>query len=165
MIDMDKVKIALFDFDDTLCIHAQHGDEEEDHFVKNMILGKDHWTEKGCVPNKQIHSFLLYCKGIYVRIGLISWTGSFLHMKTKQKWAEEKYHPVKFENFCVGTLEGKIEIMQGLCEAYGYAREQILIVDDLYKTLSVAENRGFQACTPMEVVNFVNSHALCSEGR
>lgn len=156
MLNLKKTKIALFDFDDTLCIHEKHGPGGHREYIQDMILGKDHWTDHGCTTNVQLKSFMDICIKQGIRIGLISYTDSFLHMQMKQKWVEENYQ-VKIENFCVGSFDMKIDIMQGMCDAYQYDPDEILFVDDALANLEVAEAAGFQACTPMEVVNYINN--------
>lgn len=42
-------------------------------------------------------------------------------------------------------------------ETFAYKKAEILIVDDNWETLVEAANYGFQACTPMEIVNYVNN--------
>lgn len=158
MLKLINTKIALFDFDDTLCIHEKHGPSGHREYIKDMILGIDHWTDHGCTINAQLKSFMDICITQGIRIGLISYTDSYLHMQMKQKWVEENYQ-VKIENFCVGSFEMKIDLMQGLCDAYQYAPDEILFVDDALANLEAAEASGFQACTPMEVVNYINNCA------
>ena len=71
---------------------------------------------------------------------------------------DKKEYNIELENFCVGYAEGKIEMMNAIHSAYGYDKNEILIVDDLYPTLEKAANEGFQACTPMEIVNYIEDY-------
>lgn len=94
------------------------------------------------------------CVDANIRIGLISATMSFKHMKGKADWVNETYG-YELENCCVGTPEEKIDMMIALSEAYEIPRNQILIVDDYWLTLERVVNAGFMTASPMEVVNFI----------
>ena len=155
MIHYDRIRLVVFDFDDTLCIHQFHGTRSSREYEHSMLQGKNYWSGHGAKPNVQMQEFIRMCQADGKEIGLISATESFVHMSMKQKWAEENYH-VKFKNFCGGTWEKKIEILEDICEALDYDSREILIVDDMVQTLRLAEDAGFQACTPMAVVNLIN---------
>lgn len=52
MINFDKVKLVLFDFDDTLCIHRDHGSGGDREYDRAMILGDCGWWDRwGCKPS------------------------------------------------------------------------------------------------------------------
>lgn len=155
MISFKRLKMVLFDFDDTLCIHQFHGTRNGKEYEHSMLQGKDYWLDHGAKPNIQMQEFLHLCKTEGKRIGIISATDSYVHMTMKQKWVAVNYQ-INAENFSVGTWERKIEMMEDLCEVNKYEPREILIVDDAVLTVRAAEDAGFQACTPMEVINYVN---------
>lgn len=47
-----------------------------------------------------------------------------------------------------------------IAEAFDYARDEILLVDDVWDNLERAADNGFQSATPVEVINFVEQHKL-----
>ena len=151
MIDFSFIKIVLYDFDDTLCIHEFHR-EDPNYNVKVLLKGKDTWNTGK--PNKQMKEFMELCFSKGIRQGLISATSSFKHMKGKEDWVKENYD-ISLENFCVCSADAKVDMMLTISEAYRLDPNQILIVDDFYDILDKASSKGFQACTPMEVVNFI----------
>lgn len=155
MISLDKIKIVLWDFDDTLCIHEFHGNnpENEHQYNVNILLyGKDAWSA-GKV-NIHVKKFMTLCMNRGITQGLISATRSYKHAIGKCDWVKENYG-VELENYCVGDFEAKLDMMLTIEEAYNYKRDEILIVDDFWKNLERAANNGFQACSPMEIVNFI----------
>lgn len=162
MICFERLKMVLFDFDDTLCIHQFHGTRNDKEYEHSMLQGKDYWSEHGAKPNIQMQKFLHLCKTEGKRISIISATDSYVHMTMKKKWVTANYQ-IDVENFSVGTWERKIEMMEDICEVYKYDPRELLIVDDANMTIRAAEDAGFQACSPMEVVNFINQRI--SEGR
>lgn len=155
MINLDKLKIVLYDYDHTLCIHTYHNasDDTTHEYNINVILnGKEAWST--CKPNKHMKEFMELCKSKGIRQGLISATHSNKHGNSKNEWVLDRYG-IELENFCVSTSEDKIEMMKAIADAYNYERYEILIVDDYYATLELAANNNFQACSPMEIVNFI----------
>ena len=155
MIDLEKVKMVLYDFDDTLCIHEDHSsskDSDAEYDVRVLKDGYKAWPNAR--PNSHMGMFMQKCKEHSIRQGLISATVSYQHDVAKHEWVCHNYG-IALENFCVGTFEDKLRIMIAISTAYDIPREQILIIDDLYENLERAANNGFMAATPMEVVNFM----------
>ena len=165
MFDLEKVKMVLFDFDDTLCIHSNHEFCESnkiDYMIEMVKGNRNYWDEKGCLPNIQMKIFVALCNQKNKPLGIISATEMFLSMNFKRMWAEEMYK-AKFANYCVSTDEGKLEIMEAICRAYNYEPSEILFVDDYHKNVSNATKLGFQACSPMEIVNYINKISSMSK--
>jgi hypothetical protein len=75
-------------------------------------------------------------------------------MQAKEKWVLDNYG-IQLDNYCVGTINGKIEIMKAISSAFNINRENIMLVDDIWDTLDKATAEGFSACTPMEIVNYI----------
>ena len=155
MINLDSIKIVLFDFDDTLCIHTNHSWNEDIEFsqtISILQLGKNAWST--CQISSHMEKFMKECESKNIPMGLVSVVMSAKHMMCKQDWVLEKYG-IFLENYCVGKAEDKIKVMRAISEAYGIPKSKILIVDDLWQTVSDAYNEGFLACSPMEVVNYI----------
>ena len=161
MIALENIKIVLWDFDDTLCMHEFHdGNGDSDHMynVDVLLHGTDAWNT--CKPNIHMKRFMTLCCNKGIRQGLISSTIFYKHAANKCDWVKDKYG-VELENFCVGTPKAKLDMMLAIADAYNYKRDEILIVDDFWENLERAANNGFQACTPMEVVNFIVEAGQC----
>lgn len=157
MINIDNLKLALFDFDDTLCIHKNHQTGSEEEYFKKILLGQNAWET--CETNIHLKYFMEELIKRNIKLGLISTTVSFKHMEAKQKWVEQNYG-IKLENYCVNTFENKLMMMKAISNAFNILPEEILIVDDLYENIERAANNNFQACTPIEVVNYVEKYIL-----
>lgn len=156
MIDLSKVKVVLYDFDDTLCIHKNHQCFDANTYNTDILLyGPE--TFKMCKPNSAMKEFMNLCKSKNIRQGLASHVLSVKHADAKNKWVKKEYG-IELEDYCVGHAEGKVEMMNAIHSAYGYSKDEILIIDDLYPTLEKAANEGFQACTPMEIVNYIEDY-------
>lgn len=157
MINLDNIQLVLFDFDDTLCIHKDHRSSEVKDLQYNinvLRIGADTWND--CDTNPHMKLFMDICADKYIRMGLISATMGYIHSQAKHDWVLSKYG-IDLENYCVGTFENKLKIMQAISLAFDIPKNRILIVDDLYENLVRAANDGFQACNPMEVVNYITT--------
>ena len=155
MIDLDTLKIVLFDFDDTLAIWNNHkGTPDDADYISRVIdFGTVTWSQ--CKPNKQMKIFMQMCVDRNIRIGLISQTCTVLHMLGKQQWVKENYG-FELENFCVSSMPFKVEMLKAIEKSYGYRKNEIAIVDDFYEHTTNAANADFCSYTPMEIVNFIN---------
>lgn len=60
------------------------------------------------------------------------------------------------ENCCIAKGVSKIEMMEALSSAYQINKKGILLVDDKETILIEAITHGFQAASPMEVVNYAS---------
>ena len=156
MLNFKNVKVILFDFDETLCIHHGHipGTGTTDEFADLIKEGADIYKNKE--GNIQLKKFIVLCKNKGIEIGIISACSSFIAMNVKRQWAERTYS-TSFTNYCVDSAEHKINMLEAIHKAYGFQRSQIAIVDDLIFTVTNAADAGFLACTPMEIVNFMNA--------
>ena len=160
MIDVKKIKIILWDFDDTLCFHSDHTsalDEFDTEYNVGVLLGQDVYS--ACSMNNSIKRFIDYAKRENKRQGLISGVDCFIHAKNKENWVKEHYN-VELENYCVSSQEMKLGMLIAIAEAFDYARDEILLVDDVWDNLERAADNGFQSATPVEVINFVEQYKL-----
>lgn len=160
MLDIKKIKIILWDFDDTLCFHSDHSsplDEFDTEYNVGVLLGRD--VHSTCNMNNTIKRFIDYAKCENKRQGLISGVDCFIHAKNKENWVKEHYG-IELENYCVGSQEMKLGMLIAIARAFGYARGEILLVDDAWENLERAADNGFQTASPVEIINFVEDNNL-----
>lgn len=158
MIDLQNVKMILFDFDDTLCIHRDHSSGEDEDYDKTVFNKNNAWSN--CEPSIIMKSFLRFIMNEKkYEVGLISATCTYVHSEMKVKWVEKNYG-YKIENLCVGSAQYKLREMKAICSSKGYKQSEILLIDDLWDTLEMCNDNGFQAASPMEVANYVIQNGL-----
>lgn len=159
--DVRNYRLILFDFDDTLCIHSKHSG-----FLSNVAYDRKVICEpiqvvyplEECEPNTHMKEFMDYASNCGVRtFGLLSATIGFPHMQRKMEWVTLNYG-YKLENFSVGRREEKIDMIKGIAAAMNINYDQVLFVDDYCCNIEAASECGFDACSPMEVVNFVEKY-------
>ena len=153
MIPFEKLNMVLFDFDNTLCIHEKYNKSgSSDQYNADVIAGKDCW--KTGRPNIHIKKFIQLCQDNKIVTGLMSATMSFKHMEGKNNWVQNNYG-IQLENYCVGKSDDKLVMLIAIANAFNWDRQTILLVDDDWNIVKSAASAGFQAATPMEVVNYI----------
>lgn len=147
-----RLKLVLFDFDDTLAVHEGHLSCSKLTYLTCIHSDNaDPWKE----TKKNVH----LCIKNNIEIGLISATTSYTTGKRKEEWVLDNYG-IACENFCVGDSEQKIIEMQALANARRLDNSKIAIIDDYYKTVESAADARFVDCTPLEIVNFINEMGI-----
>lgn len=156
MINLDKLKLVIFDFDDTLAVHTVHRlvDDRKDFHTAVIAGNLDAFSN--ALTNKALLNFINLCSSRGIRMGLMSATESFCHMQLKHKWVLLNYG-VDLENFCVGSFDLKAKTLPYIAAANGLRNENILLVDDVVGTLESAGSLDFQVATPIEVATFMEN--------
>lgn len=154
LLDINKIKIVLFDYDNTVCLHPRHNSEPSQPFINRVFKeGSSAWSH--CSTNAQLADFMSLLKDLNIRMGLISATKYYPIMVAKLLWVKEKYG-YNLENFCSGASEDKVKILEAISDTYGYSKEEIMIIDDYWLVCETCADAGFVSWTPMQVVNFIN---------
>lgn len=157
MIDLSGVKVALFDFDDTLCIHRKADNFDIGSYNVVMVKGEaSYWDIMGSAPNKQMKAFMDKLSVDNVELGLISATSFMCTSVNKIEWVKRKYG-YTLKNYCTGDFDSKVQIIKALISADNLSPDEILFVDDLYSNVDAVAELGVQVATPMEVVNYINN--------
>lgn len=162
MLDLTDVSLVLFDFDDTLCLHTRRPQSKElpnERYSEDIFAGRNPWQD-GVAP-EVMKSFVRYCDKLGITMGLMSGTSSYLRAQKKVEWVKD-FYGVTMENYCVNGQEFKLVMMQDLCRHFECEPMQILLVDDIFDNLERASEAGFYACSPMEVVYFMEQIGKCT---
>lgn len=153
MLDLNDIKLAVFDFDDTLCIRKRHNPvSRQDMYEEALSLGISSFDD--CDYSRHMLMFIKMLEDKEISLGLMSWCEYFSLMKDKAEWVHRSYG-VEMENYCVGARECKVVMLKALSRVKHIRESQILLVDDNYSTLEEVAKEGFQCATPMEVVEFI----------
>lgn len=164
MIKFKLLKWVCYDFDDTLCIHQYHLDCPPAEYLASLLArGTSIWN--GALKSSHMQEFMDFCADKGIQQALITASPEHLSAEMKNQWVQEQYgHTLR--NFAMGTGNSKVEMLKAIAKAEGIDPSSILIVDDRWATLNLAILAGFQACTPMEVVHFVEHNAcVVNQGR
>lgn len=162
MIDYKKIKVIAWDFDDTLFAHANHKTETEEkeiNYIKNCLLYVNgDITDYSiifpeCTANIYLKQFMHKAYNDNIVQGLISGTEAYVCAESKIDCVDQVYGYV-LDNWCVRSQEQKITMLKAIEKAYKITPQNILIVDDNAKVITMAADAGFQSATPIEVINY-----------
>ena len=146
MIDLSRVKVALFDFDDTLCIHRKADNFDIGSY--NVVMVKEeasYWDIMGSAPNKQMRVFMDKLSVNNVELGLISATSFMQTAVNKIEWVKLKYGRT-LKNYCTGDFDSKVQIIKALITANNLSPDEVLFVDDLYSNIDAVAKLGGAGC-------------------
>lgn len=153
---MKRLELVLFDFDDTLAVHTNHVSRPNEMYL-NAVHDKNHDPWGTAAINKQLAIFMHRCVQEGKRVGLISAAESHLAGVRKVDWVKANYNVI-CENFCVGEPEFKVQEMRAIATVNDLSPDQVAIIDDYWLVLGSAASEGFVACSPLEIVNFINEY-------
>ena len=152
MLDLENIRVALFDFDDTLCIHTKrpYGSVlTPEEYGEAVLSGGDPWPH-GVAP-LVMQQFVAACHARAIHMGLLSATSTYTRAEAKVAWVTEHYGVV-MKNYCVGLGGPKVMVLQEMARHFKLEPSQVLFVDDVFEYLEAASKEGFAACSPMECV-------------
>lgn len=155
MLDLDNIRVALFDFDDTLCVHTKRPYASAlppEEYSQAVLSGGNPWPY-GVAP-AVMQQFVAKCHALDIHLGLLSATSTYTRAEAKVDWVTEHYGVV-MRNYCVGLNGPKVMVLNEVARYFSVKPEQVLFVDDVFEYLEAASKEGFTACSPMECVYFM----------
>ncbi|MBQ2882602.1 MAG: hypothetical protein IJE43_02345 [Alphaproteobacteria bacterium] len=169
MINFNEIQVALFDFDDTLCIHKHIGVNrrtKKEWYEATFERDEDWYMDKTLCTYSPCLKYLLeklnnsgtQCYGL-------TWSFSNGLYNARMKFVNHYYPNMLSDIFIVNSREAKVEFAKRLCETYGFSESNVLIVEDHPDTQMEFREAGMQALSMSEVCNheeFMKSY-VCDE--
>jgi hypothetical protein len=153
--EITNYKAIFFDFDDTLCIHSRRARKSDEQYNAGVVSGSYFWQD--CSINQHMKQLIDIAKKYDIPMYLISATCSAVHANAKVDWVAQNYG-VTMGNYCVGKRKDKLEMLKAYCETHSRSRDKVLFIDDCWDSLHDTELYGFDSCSPMEVVNYIEDY-------
>lgn len=159
---LDRVKIVLFDFDDTLCVHnkekmtAKHVFSNKNIYevMSDLIQGEVWWADS--VAPDFMKEFVTYCDNLGIRLGLLSATGVAFESNAKIDWVEEHYG-VNMLNCCCPTDEDKLRMLNTITKACNLDSSEVLLVDDKAHITYQCGAECYQVANPIDVYLYMQA--------
>lgn len=163
-----NIKLALFDFDDTLAIH-----KDKDYVAHRKELGENNYFRKAfenpdtfyetiepCDISSDMYN-LICCLRLYnVKMYCLSGMRMSLHFAAKQSFID-KHYGSDIKLLSSSTQEGKVDVVKILQQTLNCKSEEILFVDDLQVVVDLMKEQGCMALLESEVKNItVNGKTL-----
>ena len=163
-IDLNNLKVAIFDFDDTLAIHKdrkykERRNENEDnlfeYYMKAYLNPESFYeTIEPCVISKTIVRLINELRKNNVKIYCVSGMKYSFHLKAKEYFIH-KYYGNDIEVISSGTQELKIKATKIIKNINNCNLDEVLFVDDMKENIVNFNNAGINAVLPEEVDSLI----------
>lgn len=166
-IDLNNIKVAIFDFDDTLAIHEDREykrkrRESEDKlfgYYMDAYLNPEIFYEKIeiCGMSEPIFKLINVLRKNGVKIYCVSGMKFSFHLKAKENFVHKHYgNDIKV--ISAGTQELKIKAAKIIRKINGCNLNEILFVDDIRENIINFNKDGINAVLPEEVNSLLENN-------
>lgn len=150
------IKVVLFDYDDTLCIH--------DNFLTERRSSEEWWDscfrdngewytdEYQCKASKQMDRFALDIQKLGIPMHILTWSNTNMHEFARRRFLQINYEANFDRIFIVGERHIKVKLAEQLCRHMGISKYELLLVDDHPMTREEFKDAGFQVTSPSSVM-------------
>lgn len=159
MKTLEGIKIAIFDFDDTLALHKnqnyvkdrENAPDLDTYFLKAFQNPRIFYRViEPCIAPEGMLSLVGYCRLNKIKMFCVSKMRYSLHQKAKEAFIEDSYgYDIKF--VLASSVEKKLEVVRVLSKAYNLKYEEILYVDDCESIVKELKGYGANAISLNEV--------------
>lgn len=163
-IDLNNIKVAIFDFDDTLAIHKdrnyiKHRNESEENFLNyylNAYVNPESFYERIeiCSISEPILKLINILRKNNVKIYCVTGMRFSFHLKAKEYFVH-KYYGNDIDVISTKNQELKIDAAKIISIMNNCNLDEILFVDDIEENIINFNNAGINALLPNEVKTFL----------
>ena len=158
--DLKNIKVAIFDFDDTLAIHKdkdylKHRNENEENLLNyylNAYLNPESFYEiiEPCTISESLYKLINYLKNNNVRMYCVSGMKFSFHLKAKENFVHNHYNN-NIEVISTRSQELKVDAIKIIKCINKCELNEILFVDDIKENIIRFNNIGINALLINEV--------------
>ena len=153
-INLDNIKVVIFDFDDTLAIHkdkdfCKHRRESEDKYLGyylNAYKNPDIFYEdiEPCIRSEILYNFIIKLRNKKIKMYCLSGMKFSFHLKAKQTFID-KYYGDDIEVISTSEQELKLKGIRVLAKLNNCKLNEILFIDDNLDVIALLEKNGIKA--------------------
>lgn len=162
---LNHIKIAVFDFDDTLSIHDNKSWAEQrtdDYYIQAYLRPEDFYDSiEPCHPSKKLQEIVQFCRANGIDMYCLSGMRFSLHYKAKETFINE-YYGADVKLVSSASQELKADVLHMLAKIHNCSKNEVLFVDDLPTNISSLVELGYWAVNvncidDIEIPDFVQS--------
>lgn len=163
-INLSNIKVAIFDFDDTLAIHKdreykEHRNESEEKlrdYYLNAYLNPNSFYEtiEPCDISETIYKLINILRENNVKIYCVSGMKFSFHLKAKQYFVH-KYYGKDIEVISSKNQELKIEAAKIISKINNCNLDEILFVDDIEENIVNFNEIGINGLLPNDIDSLI----------
>lgn len=164
-----SLRAAVFDFDNTLCIHPINRvfpDGWDAQFTKDTFCMEWEKIYKDCIAPEAMKRLIGKIQGeTGADVMMLSHVRFSHYVTAKEAWLEKEYGGI-FRGRCYGcgTRADKLRFLQMLCEYYGCSPAEIILVEDNDEVIQECRKEGFVVLDTINVL-LHNGEISFSSGR
>lgn len=158
----ENLKIAFFDFDNTLALYIDDECEErvkeygEDKYYANAFEFPDVFYEniEQCIASVEMVELVNYLRKKGVKLYCLTGMKTSLNAQAKKSFIKNHYGD-DFDFYSAGTQSLKRMVVCIIREVNKYEPEEVLFVDDLAENIEMMRNDGVFAILANDVKNLI----------
>lgn len=161
---LSNIKVAIFDFDDTLAIHKdvdylKHSNESEEkqlNYYLNAYLKPEKFYEivEPCDMSESIFRLINILRKNNVKLYCVSGMKFSFHLKAKEYFVH-KYYGTDIEVISTKNQKLKIDASKIISKVNNCNLNEILFVDDIEKNVINFNKIGINAILPNDVDSLI----------
>ena len=161
-INLDNIKVAIFDFDDTLAIHKDkdfliHRKESEEKrlgYYLNAYKNPDTFYEyiEPCIKSEVLYNFISNLRNKNIKIYCLSGMKFSFHLKAKQNFIN-KHYGNDIEVISASTQELKLDSVKIIQRLNNCNLKEILFVDDRKDVINLLNSNGINSILVKDIEN------------
>lgn len=153
-----NIKLAIFDFDDTLAIHT-----DKDYIEHRKNIGENTYFKKAfenpnifydeiepCKVSQDMLNLISYLRLHNTKMYCLSGMRMSLHSDAKQSFIN-KHYGSDIKLVSASTQEYKVDVVKILQETYNCKPNEVLFIDDLQKVVDTMKQQGYVAFLESEI--------------
>ena len=157
---LDNIKVAIFDFDETLAIHkdkdfVEHRNETEEKLLKyylNAYLNPETFYDiiEPCTKQENLYNIIQNLRAKKVKMYCLSGMRFSFHLKAKENFLR-KYYGKDIEVISAGSQDLKIEAVKIIQRINNCKLNEIIFIDDTKNNVDKLKTLGVNAYLPSEL--------------
>lgn len=145
-------EIIFVDFDNTVFVWKNMKSFTEEERISQHLTGTMDYNAYGHINSNLEKHLLKWKQCTHDKIILLSHVSSSVELECKKDYLNKEC-PGLFDDFiAVGDAPTKIIVMKGYAMAYNKNKKDVILIDDLLRTVRAAQEEGFTALHITEVM-------------
>ena len=151
-IDLSNIKLAVFDFDDTLAIHKDRdfmkkhfeaGQENKNNYYFNAYIDPDGFYDdiEPCEKSEALNRLIMSLREKGVKMYCLSGMKFSFHLKAKQAFVD-KHYGSGIEVISAASQELKLQGIRILQRVHNCELNEVLFIDDRQSVIDLLTENG-----------------------
>ena len=161
-IDLSNIKLAVFDFDDTLAIHKdrdfmkkhfENGQESKNNYYSGAYMNPDSFYDiiEPCERSEALYKFTLILRERGIKMYCLSGMKFSFHLKAKQAFVDRHYGK-GIEVISAASQELKLQGIEVLQKINNCELDEVIFIDDRQSVTDLLVQAGIKGILAESIV-------------